>query len=105
MQYSFQDELVEKSYVEIEDVVIDTKGKTRLFVTHGKKDGLTRDKLVNLIKGISNITHREIRDILILDKFSFVTLPFNKAEILLTYFKNRKGRSGPFIAKAKKNRK
>jgi len=46
LQYSFQDELNEKSYVEIDDsvAVVDTKGKTRLFVTQGRQDGLTRDK-------------------------------------------------------------
>lgn len=105
LQYSFKDELNEKSYTEIQDAVVDTKGKTRLFVTQGKHDGLTRGKLVDFIKDKCSITDEKIRDIQILDKFSFVTLPFHDAEILLTYFIKRKRGSGPFITKAKKTRK
>ena len=105
LQYSFQDELSEKSYVEIEETVIDKKGKTRLFVTQGRQDGLTRIKLVDFIKNKCNVTDGRIRDIQILDKFSFVTLPFHEAEMLLSYFKGRKRGAGPFITKAKKVRK
>lgn len=107
LQYSFQDELDAKSYAEIEDAVVDTKGKTRLFVTQGKQDTLTRKKLADFIKDKCGIASGKIRDIQILDKFSFVTLPFHEAEIVLTYFKKRKRGAGPFItkAKAKKARK
>jgi ATP-dependent RNA helicase DeaD len=105
LQYSFPDELNEKSYAEIEDAVVDTKGKTRLFVAQGKKDGLTRRKLVNIIKGKCRIESEKIRQIQILDKFSFVTLPFHEAEILLEHFKrNKKGR-WPLITKAQKDRR
>jgi len=103
LQYSFQDELNEKSYAEIEDAVVDTKGKTRLFVTQGKQEGLTRDKLVDFIRDKCGcgLSSAKIRDVQILDKFSFVTLPFHEAEILLTHFKNKKKGKGPFIKKAK----
>ena len=104
LQYSFPDELNEKRYVEIEEAVVDKKGKTRLFVTQGKQDGLTQKKLVTYIKDISNIASEKIRDVQILDKYSFVTLPFREAEILLTSFKRRKKGSGLFITKAKKMR-
>ncbi len=102
LQYSFPNELNEKSYAEIEDVIDNTKGKTRLFVTQGKKDGLTSKKLVEFIKNKCKIQGFKIRDIEILDKFSFITLPFHDAEILLTYFKKKKRSSEPFITKAKK---
>jgi ATP-dependent RNA helicase DeaD len=107
LQYSFQDELDEKSYTEIQDAIVDTKGKTRLFVTQGKQDGLSRKKLVDFIKDKCAISSDKIRDIQILDKFSFVTLPFHEAEVLLAFFKGRKKKSGPFItkAKAKKSRR
>jgi ATP-dependent RNA helicase DeaD len=105
LQYSFQDELNEKSYAEIEDsvAVVDTKGKTRLFVTQGKQDGLTRDKLVDYIRDKCGcgLSSAKIKDIQILDKFSFVTLPFHEAEILLTHFKHQNKKKGPFIKKAK----
>jgi ATP-dependent RNA helicase DeaD len=105
LQYSFHDELDEKSYTEIEDAIVDTKGKTRLFVTQGKKDNLTQKKLADFIKDKCKIPGIKIRDIQILDKFSFVTLPFNEAELLLSHFKKRRRGSGPFITKAKKGRK
>ncbi|MEJ2306918.1 MAG: DEAD/DEAH box helicase [candidate division WOR-3 bacterium] len=104
LQYTFQDELNEKNYTEIKDAFVDNKGKTRLFVTHGKKDGLNAKKLVELIKKICNVPNRKIKDIQILDKFSFVTLPFHEAEILLSHFKNKKSRKGLFVTKAKQKR-
>lgn len=105
LQHAFQDELDETSYTKIEDVVVDMKGKTRLFVTHGKQDGFTRKKLVNFIKEKCGISNEKIRDVQILDKFSFVTLPFHEAETLLSYFKKRKKGAGPSFSKAKKSQK
>jgi ATP-dependent RNA helicase DeaD len=107
LQYSFQDELDAQSYAEIDKAVVDTKGKTRLFVTQGKKVGLTHKKLVKIIKEKCGIKESKIRDIQILDTFSFVTLPFNEAEILLAHFKKKKKGAVPFIkkAKARKGRK
>ncbi|MCP5004768.1 MAG: DEAD/DEAH box helicase [Planctomycetes bacterium] len=105
LQHAFQDELDVESYAEIEDAVVDMKGKTRLFVTHGKQDGFTRKKMINFIKDKCGIANEKIRDVQILDKFSFVTLPFHEAEKLLSYFKKRKKGSGPFFSKAKKTPK
>jgi ATP-dependent RNA helicase DeaD len=105
LQYSFHGELDEKSYTEIEEAVVDLKGRTRLFVAQGKKDGLTRSKLVNIIKDKCSIASEKIGQIQILEKFSFVTLPFHEAELLLGHFKrNKKGRY-PLITKAKKGRR
>ena len=106
LQYSFQEQLDETSYREIEEAVaVDLKGKTRLFVAQGKKDGMTRKKLINIIKEKSNIGSEKIRMIQILEKFSFVTLPFHEAELLLGHFKKKKKGRWPLITKAKKDRK
>lgn len=109
LQYSFHDELDVKSYTEIADAVVDKKGKTRLFVTQGSKDRLTRNKLIDFIKETCgcDLVSGKVRDIQILDKFSFVTLPFNEAEIVLAHFKKKQRGKGPFItkAKAKKSRR
>jgi ATP-dependent RNA helicase DeaD len=102
LQYSFQDELNETSYTEIEERVVDTKGKTRLFVAKGKKDSLTRKKLEEFILSKCNISVGKIRDIEIMDSFSFVTLPFNEAEMLLSLFKKGQKGVGPLITRAKK---
>ncbi len=104
LQYSLQDELSEQRYAEIEEAAVDTKGKTRLFVKQGKRDGLTRRRLVDFIKVKAGIPGGRIRDIRILDKFSFVTLPFHEAETLLSCLKKHKGGTGPPITKARKVR-
>jgi ATP-dependent RNA helicase DeaD len=104
LHYSFRDELDGKSYTEIGDAVVDLKGKTRLFVTKGKQHRLTPKKLVNFIRNKCNIRSEKINDIKIHDKYSFVTLPFHEAEQLLSYFKERKKGSEPFIMKAKESR-
>ena len=105
LQYSFQEELDEKNYVEIEDAVVNLKGKTRLFVAQGKMDGLTPKKLIDIIKNKCNISSEKINQIQILEKFSFVNLPFNEAEILLEHFKKNKRGRYPLITKATKEGK
>jgi len=104
LQHSFKEDLDASNLTEIGDKAVDLKGKTRLFVTRGKRDNFTRKKLVNFIKKKCNIKNGEIRDVQILEKFSFVTLPFHEAEVLLSYFKGKKKGSEPFVTKAKKTR-
>ena len=101
LQHSFGGEIDTKSYSNINETVIDKNGKTRLFVTQGQKDGLTRKKLIQFIEGKTNIRGDKIEDIKILDKFSFVTLPFNEAETVLAAFKAGGKRSDLTIQKAK----
>ena len=105
LQYCFKDELSEKSYAKIKTAVVDKKGTTRLFVTQGKKDGLAPAKLVSLIEKKCGVNSRCIRDVQILEGFSFVTLPFNEAEIVLAFFKKTKKRSDLVITEAKSDRK
>ncbi|MCD4781757.1 MAG: DEAD/DEAH box helicase [Candidatus Omnitrophica bacterium] len=100
----YQDELNESTYTEIQDVTVDMKGKTRLFVSQGKIDGLTKNKLIKFITDNCRIPQKKIRDIEILDKFSFVTLPFHEAETLLEVLKKRRRGSGPKLTKAKSPR-
>lgn len=90
LKYSFQDELDEKNYNEIREPSIDDKGKTRLFVGLGKRDGMTPKKLVNFIKQEPKVNDKKIKDVKIFDKFSFITVPFGEAEILLDIFKRKK---------------
>lgn len=102
LKHSFEDELDEKNYTEIRKVSIDRKGKTRLFVAKGKADGMSIPKILDLIRSKANIDSRNIRDIRIYDKFSFVNVPFSDAEIILSTFKKavKKGKP-PLVVKAK----
>ena len=104
LQYSFEGELDAKSYAEIDEAVVDKKGKTRLFVRQGQKNGLTAKKLADIIRDQCGVRNDKIRDIQILDRFSFVTLPFHEAETVLAYFKRGNRGSEPFITKAKQDR-
>lgn len=105
LNYTFDDALNPNLYKDVKDVSsskksVDTKGKTRLFVALGKKDNLTPNKLLKKITSQSNVPIKQIRDIQILDSFSFVTVPFDLAETIVASFKT-KGKA-PLITHAKK---
>ena len=110
LNYCFEDDLNPDSYGEIKDIApkskskqIDKQGKARLFVGLGRKDKLTPRRLIKLITGRVSVRPREIRDIQIMEKFSFITVPFDKAEKIVHSFKE-KGQKPLFThaSKAKK---
>ena len=61
---------------------------------------MTPKKLIRLLTDKVTIKHKQIRDIQIMDKFSFVTVPFTKAEKIVKMFRSR-GKK-PLITHAKK---
>ncbi len=105
LNYSFEDRLNPDIYGEIRDVggakgrQLDREGKARLFVALGKKDNINAKKLVELITNKTSVKPRDIRDIQIMDKFSFINVPFEEAEKIVVSFKE-KGQK-PLIAHAK----
>lgn len=106
LKYCFQEELEEQSYPQIRDVSINKnlnkKGTTRLFVALGKKDRITPPKLAGMIVEKADVPNRNIRNIEIFENFSFITVPFEDAEVILDVFnKNLKG-AKPMITRAKK---
>jgi ATP-dependent RNA helicase DeaD len=108
LNYCFEEELNPDTYGEIVEVgakgkQLDQQGKARLFVTLGRKDRITAVKLVELITGRVSIKSKEIRDIQIMDKFSFITVPFDKAERIVVSFKESDRR--PLITHARKTKK
>lgn len=101
LKMAFPRELLEKNYREISDAVVERGGnKTRLFVTEGKADGLDREALLEIVAECK-INTSLVSDISILDTFSFITLPFKEAEILLEEFKKHK-KGGLTIKKSEK---
>ncbi len=107
LNYCFEDELNPKTYGTIKDVVgkgkqLEQHGKARLFVALGRKDKIDARKLVELIMRRVSIKSQHIRDIQILDKFSFMTVPFDKAEKIIASFR-KKGQK-PLISHVKKKR-
>lgn len=107
LNYSFEEELNPAAYGEIKELgvrgrQVDQEGKTRLFVALGKKDKFNPRKLADLIMSRVSIKSKQIRDIQVMDKFSFITVPFEKAEKIVVSFKE-KGQK-PLITHVKKNR-
>ncbi|MGM0444008.1 MAG: DbpA RNA binding domain-containing protein, partial [Fibrobacterota bacterium] len=110
LKHSFRNELSEGNYRDInagkgkkQRKGVDSHGTARLFVALGKKDRTTPKKLVDLIIKQSGLKSREIDDVCVLDNFSFVNVPFKKAEQLIKCFKTPEGR--PLISHARRKGK
>ncbi len=104
LKHSYQDELSRKGYSDIREVSVDKTGKTRLFVALGKNDDLTRKKLITLITQKANVDEWKIEDVKIFDSFSFITVPFEEAEIILHIFKKEGKGKRPIVVRAKKKK-
>jgi ATP-dependent RNA helicase DeaD len=102
LKYSFDSQLDEKNYTEIREIKSECRNTTRLFISRGKKDGLTPKKLVKLIQNESSVKAGSITDITVKDSFSFVTVPDNKADLIIRDFGKRKKNNNPDIQKANK---
>ena len=127
LKYTFKNELDVSSYKEIKEVrerrdTRDSRGEsrgdfrdshdsrdnrqveiteqTRLFIALGKKDGMTRKSIVQLIKDKAKTFDEKINDVQVFDTFSFITVPFREAEIILKVFKNDRPGKRPMIEKA-----
>jgi ATP-dependent RNA helicase DeaD len=101
LQHAFKDELDESSYHEIRDVLVDKKGKTRLFVAQGRANGMTPQKMVNMIHQETGVWKNAIQEVQILDTFSFITVPFREAGVILEVFKKQGRGKIPLVVKAK----
>lgn len=104
LKYALEDELDERNYNEIRSsghVNVNRSGKSRLFVALGKLDDITPTKILDMIKEQVNIDTRQIREIRIFEKFSFLTAPFEEAEMILEAFRQKRGGRKPIIERAK----
>lgn len=105
LRLAFKDELTEDSYPEIRSINVDRKGKARIFIAIGVKDGLDPRKLVKMLKGECELSDHDIDDIKVMENFSFVTVPFDKAnKVVRTLNMTSKGRPIAEIAQDKKSK-
>lgn len=102
---AFGEELNARNYSEIRDVSVDMKGTARLFVAKGRIDNMNPKNLVDMIKQISQVSPWKIRDVRIFDRFSFITVPFEEAEIILRAFKKSGTDKRPIVERAKEKKK
>ena len=108
LNYCFEEELNPDAYGEIQEIgargrQLDQEGKARLFVALGRKDKMNAKKLVDLITSRVSVKPKQLKDIQVMDRFSFINVPFDKAEEIVVSFKE-KGRK-PLISHAKKGKK
>ena len=105
LKYSFKDELDESKYARIKNVSVDKRGKARLFVALGTKDSMTPKTLIDFILKKVNIDANKIREVNVFESFSFITVPFEEAEIILKVFKTNSRGKRSVIERAKDSKK
>jgi len=82
------------------------EGRTRLFVALGKKDKLSPSKLVKFIMQNTGVRNSAIDQVEVYNDFSFITVPFKEAEIILGVFQKKSGnRKKSLVVKAKAKKK
>ncbi len=105
LKLKFKNELNEESYREIKEAKFDKNKKTRLFVALGREDGYTIRKLVDFISKKTSTNPRDIQEVKIFDKFSFITVPFDEAENILHIFKKSKSGYRSIVSKARERKR
>ncbi|MBA7471110.1 DEAD-box ATP-dependent RNA helicase CshA [subsurface metagenome] len=105
LRVAFGEKLDRNKYREIKEVSSGNSEKTKLFIQMGRKDGLTKRKLVNLLERKSAVSETLIRDTQIFDIYSRVTVPLHTAEIIVRAFKNRRSGKRPLVEIAGNPRK
>lgn len=109
LNYCFEDDFDPDIYGEIREPSkrgrqVDRQGKARLFVALGKKDDITANKLIDLVTGKASLPRKAIKDVQVMDKFSFINVPFEDAEKIIHRFKVKGKRSLITLAKTKKGK-
>ena len=81
---AFGGEIDPARYRRIEEISVDAAATARLFVGVGKRDRATPRGLADLVKRVSGIPDKLIGGIEIYENFSFLTVPFEAAEKVIS---------------------
>ena len=99
LRHQFQDEFLEASYAKIEQRhTMASTDNVKLFVSLGKKDGMNPRALLDVLHSSCKTPGRKVRDIRIMEKFSFITVPLDEAEIIMRKL-NQKNKKMVEVAK------
>lgn len=82
LRHVYQDDFIAETYKNI-DSSIKVLDNTRLFIALGRKDGMTPRKLLDYLNKQVKTPGRKVKDIKILDAFSFISVPLDEAEIIM----------------------
>ncbi len=99
LRHFYEDEFLPESYSEIEDVKVKIDDRTRLFIALGSKDGYNPGRLLDLLNKKAKTPGRKVKDIKIMDKYSFITVPLQEAEYIMRALNSKKD-SKPLVEKA-----
>jgi len=75
--------------------------QTRLFIGMGKKDNLDAKKLLDIVNKEAKVPGRKIKDIKIMNEFSFMTVPYSEAEDIIHALNATRKGGRPLVEKAK----
>ncbi len=84
---------------------LEEEGTTRLFIARGRKDGLTKGMLANIIIEQSGVRDEDLSDIEVHDDCSFVSAPYSIAERILKSYAERTVKGKPIVTRAKQEKK
>ena len=101
LKLNYQDGLTPDSFKNIDEVSIDQTGTSRLFIALGRRDGHSPRSLVEMIQKEAGVSPRDIDDVRVMEEFSFVTVPFADAEVILHIFSKQKSNGRSLVSKAK----
>ncbi|MFH2116033.1 MAG: DbpA RNA binding domain-containing protein, partial [Spirochaetota bacterium] len=76
-------------------VTVDSAGTARLYIGLGKRDGVWPKDIAEVVKKLTGLPDRSIDAIEVLERFSFVSVPFDAAEKAIA--EARKNRGAPFM--------
>ena len=113
LRHTHGDEFLPESYIQLADPSTGTRhfnershspkmdDQIKLFIALGKKDDLNPRKLLELLHERAKTPARKVKDIRILDNFSFITVPFDEAEFIMRAMNKEKSQR-PLVTHAKK---
>ena len=104
LRHFYEDEFLPESYGEIQDVKVKIEDKTRLFIALGSKDGYNPGRLLDLLNKKAKTPGRKVKDIKIMDKYSFITVPLQEAEFIMRALNSKKD-SKPLVEKEEEDQK
>lgn len=113
LRHTHGDEFLPESYIELVEPTTGSRNfnershngkmddQIKLFIAMGKKDDLNPRKLLEMLNTQAKTPARKVRDIRILDSFSFITVPFDEAEFIMKALNKEKAQR-PLVTRAKK---
>ena len=88
---AYSSDLDPRRYGEVRDVSVDSAATARLYVGIGKQDGAWPKDVAAVVKRLTGLPDRLVDDIEVLERFSFVSVPFEAAEKAIAEARKQRG--------------